>query len=78
MAQERRASALGLEDIPFIGNTRMDNIIECNKAITTHLKLVGNIDKQIKKAMGKHKIELPVVYSNLQDSMTETGYRPLR
>ena len=71
MAQDRRASMLGIENISTIGRTRMENIIGCNKAITDHAKLLAHIDKQIKHLIAKHKTELPSVFADNHALMLE-------
>jgi hypothetical protein len=49
----------------------MDNLLECNKSITAHNKLLGHLDKKIKKYLAKHKIDLPTVYADPNEGMTE-------
>ena len=70
-AQERRASVLGIENIPTIGSARMDNIIGCNKAITTHAKMLTQLDKEIKHHIAKHNIDLPIVHVDSDEWLQE-------
>ena len=70
-AQLHHASITGHNITPTAGYSRMDNIMSCNQAIVQHTKLLGQLQRLIKKGMQTHKVNLPTVYLHSRDSREE-------